>query len=122
MARTDSQTITTQTSIKLCDVSTRPDGLNSPNRMRIYAYAVPSTGGWNGATATLYSSIDDGVTKIPEKDMFNTPVVFTHADGYFDLDVVSRTSQPGVQKPIQYYLTTTVANPTGIKAAIFDMN
>lgn len=122
MAKIESSTITTGTSSTLIYTPlTRPEN-NNCTRVRIYVYAVPSTGGWNGATATLFSSPDGGTTKVAERNVNGTAVAFVAADGYADLDVPSRVSKMVTDKPISYYLNTTVAAPTGIKATIFDLN
>jgi len=116
MARIDSNVITTQVATKIYTLSSRPTGVNSPERLTVYV-----TGAFNGSTATLTCSIDGGTTKIPVKDRFNAAVVFT-ANGYFELDMIGRVSNPVLQKPVELYLTTTVANPTGITAVVLDLN
>lgn len=115
MARIESTTITTQTSTLVYSANSRPEN-NTPELVRMYVI-----GTFNGATATLFSSPDGGTTKIAEKDRLGNAIAFTQS-GYFDINVVSRVSNPPSEKPIQYYLTTTAANPTGIKAITFDMN
>lgn len=114
MAKIQTATITTQVATEIADIIT-PRREGQPTKMRLYV-----TGTFNGATATVQTSPDGGTTKVDEKRADGTTSIAFTANGYCDLEIPCVTSTTA-EKPIKLYITTSVANPTGIVATLFDL-
>lgn len=109
MAKYTTGNITTQTTTYICDVQ-------NPRAGDATKLLVAVVGTFNGSTATISVSVDEGVTYVPLKNSAGTTIAFT-ANGAIAIEVPCAHDAA----PVKLAVVTSAASPTGIVATAFDL-